>query len=84
MVRSDNPERLSSLNYDPIFYGHNLSLTRSDAIDPGVNFGTDDAHCDYYIEDKFNEILRDDDLCDETKRLLPSILSTNIAQRIIT
>ena len=55
MVRSDNPERLSSLNYDPIFYGHNLSLTRSDAIDPDVNFGTDDAHYDYYIEDNLTK-----------------------------
>ena len=80
MVWSDDPERLSSLNYDPIFLGHNLSLTRSDAIDTDVNFGTDDAHCDYYIEDKSNEMLRDDNLCDETKRLLSSILSTNIAQ----
>ena len=68
-VRYD-PERLSSLNYDPLFSSHNLSLTRSDDIDPDVNFCTDDVHCDYYIEDKFNEMLRNDNLCDEDFSLL--------------
>ena len=70
-VRYD-PERLSSLNYDPLFSSHNLSLTRSDDIDPDVNFGTDDVHCarDYYIEDKFNEMLRNDNLWDEDFSLL--------------
>ena len=65
-----DPERLSSLNYDPLFSSHNLSLTRSDDIDPDVNFCTDDVHCDYYIEDKFNEMLRNDNLCDEDFSLL--------------
>ena len=68
-VRYD-PDRLSSLNYDPLFSSHNLSLTRSDDIDPDVNFCTDDVHCDYYIEDKFNEMLRNDNLCDEDFSLL--------------
>ena len=68
-VRYD-PERLSSLNYDPLFSSHNLSLTRSDDIDPDVNFCTDDVHCDYYIEDKFNEMLRNDNLWDEDFSLL--------------
>ena len=48
----------------------NLSLTPSDAIDPDVNFGTDDVHCDYYIEDKFNEMLRNESYCDEYFSLL--------------
>ena len=68
-VRYD-PDRLSSLNYDPLFSSHNLSLTRSDDIDPDVNFCSDDVHCDYYIEDKFNEMLRNDNLCDEDFSLL--------------
>ena len=68
-VRYD-PERLSSLNYDPLISSHNLSLTRSDDTDPDVNFCTDDVHCDYYIEDKFNEMLRNDNLCDEDFSLL--------------
>ena len=60
-VRHD-PERLSRLNYDPLFSSHNLSLTRSYDIDPDVNFGTDNVHCDYYIEDKFNEMLRNESM----------------------
>ena len=68
-VRYD-PEILSSLNYDPLFSSHNLSLTRCEAIDPAINFGADDVHCDYYIEDKFNEMLRNDNLCDDVFSLL--------------
>ena len=61
-----DPERLSSLNYDPIFSSPNLSLPRSDDIEPDVNFGTVDVRSDLnYIEDKFNKMLRNDNLCDE-------------------
>ena len=46
-------DRLSGLSFDPLFTNHNPALTRSDNV-----------ACDYFIEDIFNQMLRNENYSD--------------------
>lgn len=56
-----DPDRLSSLNYNPLFTNTNRHLTLSGDLDPDSNFYPDSNCCNYYIEDQFNEMFRQRD-----------------------
>ena len=59
-----DPDRLSSLSFDPLFTNHNPALTRSDTLDPDINFNLDNVACAYFIEDSFNQMLRNENYSD--------------------
>ena len=52
-----DPDRFSSLHYNPIFCNSNVSLTQSDSLDPDINLNTGKTPCDYFTENQFNEML---------------------------
>ena len=54
------PNRFSSLHYNPIFYNSNIPLTQSDSLDPDNNFNIGKTPCDYFIENQFYEMLRNE------------------------
>ena len=41
-------DQLSSLSFDPLCTNHNPALTRSDTLDPDMNFNLDNVACDYF------------------------------------
>ena len=45
-----DPDRFSSLRYNPIFSNSNASLTQSGSLDPDINFNAVETPCDYFIE----------------------------------
>ena len=53
-----DPDRFSSLRYNPIFSNSNATLTQSGSLDPDINFNANETPCDYFIENQFNEMLR--------------------------
>ena len=57
-------DRLSSLSFDPVFTNHSPALTRSDTLDPDIHFNLDNVACDYFIEDSFNQMLRNENYSD--------------------
>ena len=54
-VRFDH-DRLSNLLFNPLTSNLDRYLIRSEDIDPDAHVKTD-SRCDYYVEDKFNEML---------------------------
>ena len=52
-----DPDRFSSLHYNPIFCNSSVSLTQSDCLDPDIIFNTGKTPCHYFIENQFNEML---------------------------
>ena len=44
-----DPDRFSSLRYNPIFSNSNASLTQSGSLDPDINFNAVETPCDYFI-----------------------------------
>ena len=52
-----DPDRFSSLHYNPIFCNSNVSLTQSDSLDPDINLNTGKTPCDYFTENQFNDML---------------------------
>ena len=65
-----DPDRFSSLRYNPIFSNSNASLTQSGSLDPDINFNADETPCDYFIENQFNEMLRRENYSDADFSLL--------------
>ena len=59
-----DPDRFSSLRYNPIFSNSNASLTQSGSLDPDINFNAVETPCDYFIENQFNEMLRRENYSD--------------------
>ena len=59
-----DPDRFSSLRYNPTFSNSNASLTQSGSLDPDINFNAHETPCDYFIENQFNEMLRRENYSD--------------------
>ena len=51
-----DPDRFSSLHYNPSFCNSNVSLTQSDSLDPDINLNTGKTPCDYFTENQFKVI----------------------------
>ena len=61
-----NYDRLISLNYNPLLSCANHRPVLSNDLDPDANFyGSLDNHCDYFIEDQFNSMLKSQKFSDQ-------------------
>ena len=56
-----NFDRLTSLNYNPLLSNADRHLTLSSDLDPDSHFYNNlNNCCDYYIEDQFNELVKNE------------------------